>query len=81
MNTNDATKQAYQNGYEAGYAIGYKVARDKIVHCKDCKYYQPGKELTDIRFCQRLPYYREKGGLNVSDNDFCSYGERKGKHD
>ncbi len=48
-----------------------------VVRCKDCKHYKPGKYFTDINFCQRLPYYAEKGGLNVADDDFCSYGERR----
>ena len=48
-----------------------------VVRCKDCVYYKPGKHFKDINFCQRLPYYAEKGGLNVSDEDFCSYGERR----
>lgn len=49
-----------------------------VVRCKDCKHYRHGKYFTDINFCQRLPYYAEKGGLNTADNDFCSYGERRG---
>ena len=53
----------------------------EVVRCKDCKYYRPGKHFTDINFCQRLPYYAQKGGLNTADDDFCSYGERKEKCD
>ena len=49
----------------------------EVVRCKDCVYYKPGKHFKEINFCQRLPYYAEKGGLNVSDDDFCSYGERR----
>lgn len=48
-----------------------------VVRCKDCKWYKHGKHFTDINFCQRLPYYAEKGGLNTADDDFCSYGERR----
>ena len=48
-----------------------------VVRCKECKHYKPGKYFKDINFCHRLPYYAEKGGLNVSDDDFCSYGERR----
>lgn len=47
-----------------------------VVRCAECKHYKPGKYFKDINFCHRLPYYAEKGGLNVADNDFCSYGER-----
>lgn len=49
----------------------------EVVRCKDCVYYKPGKHFKDVNFCQRLPYYAEKGGLNVSDEDFCSRGERR----
>ena len=49
----------------------------EVVRCKDCVYYKPGKHFKDVNFCQRLPYYAEKGGLNVSDEDFCSHGERR----
>jgi hypothetical protein len=73
MNPHDAIEQAYRNGYDAGY----KAAKDEIVRCKDCKYYKPGKHFEDINFCYRLPYYAERGGLNTSDDDFCSRGERK----
>ena len=48
-----------------------------VVRCKDCKHYKHGKHFTDINFCQRLPYYAERGGLNTADDDFCSYGERR----
>lgn len=48
-----------------------------VVRCKDCKYYRYGKHFTDIKFCQRLPYYAAEGGLNTADDDFCSCGERK----
>lgn len=48
-----------------------------VVRCKDCKYYRYGKHFTNIKFCQRLPYYAAEGGLNTADDDFCSYGERK----
>ena len=49
-----------------------------LVMCKDCKWYKESKYLPPIRFCYRL-----KGsdgqhvGYNFSDNDFCSYGERR----
>lgn len=49
----------------------------EVVRCKDCKHYKFGKHFTDIKFCQRFPYYAEKGGLNTSDDDFCSHGERR----
>lgn len=49
----------------------------EVVRCKDCKWYKFGKHFNDIKFCQRLPLYAQKGGLNTADDDFCSYGERK----
>ena len=41
-----------------------------VVRCKDCKYYEIGKEFT--------PYCNHINGLDeAKDNDYCSYGERK----
>ena len=72
------------DSYKAKYEALVKAVDDgpaidavPVVRCKDCVYYKPGKHFKDINFCQRLPYYAEKGGLNVSDEDFCSYGERR----
>lgn len=68
----------YDRGqYDKGFNDGIMAAADELVRCKDCKHYKPGKHFTDINFCQRLPYYAKKGGLNVADDDFCSYGERR----
>ena len=42
----------------------------KVVRCKDCYYYETGKDYT--------PYCNHINGLDeVKDNDYCSYGERK----
>lgn len=45
----------------------------KIVRCKDCEY-------------KKKASYNEKGflicpasGMEITDNDFCSYGEKKGE--
>ena len=50
----------------------------EVVRCKDCKYYDYGKRFPDIKFCCRL---KDKDGevarYNYSDDDFCSYGERR----
>ena len=55
-----ATECAYKNGY----AAGMKAAEEKIVRCKDCKWFD-----CDDVFC--------KVWLKVAgSNDFCSYGER-----
>lgn len=73
------------NGLAALFEVGDAIMDCKtvdaveVVRCKDCKYYRSGKHFTDINFCQSLPYYAEKGGLNTSDDDFCSLGERKEK--
>lgn len=43
---------------------------EKVVRCKDCVYYEKGKDYT--------PYCNHINGLDeAKDNDFCSYGERK----
>lgn len=41
-----------------------------VVRCKDCKYYETGKNYE--------PYCNHINGLDeAKDNDFCSYGERR----
>lgn len=49
-----------------------------IVRCKDCKWYREGNLLAPNRFCYRL---KDKNGENIAYNmsemDYCSYGERK----
>ena len=49
-----------------------------VVRCKDCKHYQYYVFLDDGKFCCRM----KTGSGNVawyprSDDDYCSYGERK----
>lgn len=50
-----------------------------VVRCKDCKYYKESRVLAPNKFCFRLNHPTEPGkiGYNFSENDFCSYGERK----
>jgi hypothetical protein len=61
MREMDAFEQAYKNGF----AAGLKAAEEKIVHCKECKWFD-----CDDVFC--------KVWLKVAgSNDFCSYGERR----
>lgn len=51
---------------------------NKIIHCKDCKYYKESKKLFPNKFCYRLLDNKGKPiGYNFSPNDFCSRGERK----
>ena len=50
----------------------------EVVRCKDCKFYQHGVIFTDTKFCCRLRNGEGKVvRYNFSDDDFCSYGERK----
>jgi len=51
----------------------------EVVRCKDCKHYKEGELLAPNKFCFRLMHPTENRhiGYNFSDNDFCSYGERK----
>ena len=64
-----ATEQAYKNGYDKGYAD----AKEELVRCKDCKYWDTG-----YRFCKfhGLDCF---GSSRFGENGFCSYGERKDK--
>ena len=47
--------------------------RVKVVRCKDCKYRDPEDERCDHGAVNFL--------LRRTDNDYCSYGERKGGED
>ena len=53
----------------------------EVVRCKDCKWYKEGELLAPNKFCFRLMHPTEDRhvGYNFSDDDFCSYGERKDK--
>lgn len=56
--------------------------RVEVVRCRDCKHYQYGVMFPDIKFCCRLKGSKgETVRYNWSDNDYCSYGERKEKGD
>lgn len=50
----------------------------EVVRCKDCKYYTESKYFAPEKMCYR---YKDNEGNKIgyikSDNDFCSYGERK----
>lgn len=87
----NAIYDAVERRYQVSGGVEHRCERDfldlicsvhtidavPVVRCAECKHYKPGKYFKDINFCHRLPYYAEKGGLNVADNDFCSYGERR----
>ena len=45
----------------------------EVVRCKDCKHYnQTMNECESLHF-----WFSEDGGLNVKEDDFCSYGEKR----
>jgi hypothetical protein len=59
--------------YHKGYADGASDAMESIVRCKDCKHYnQTMNECESLHF-----WFSEDGGLNVKEDDFCSYGEKR----
>ena len=61
--------------YEVGYTAGQMAERKRIVHCEDCmfsKVYQNDSSGVEGRFCEAFTQVRM-----VTDDDFCSYGERK----
>ena len=56
------------------YGVGFGEKADvvNVVRCKDCVYWENGKDYT--------PYCNEPNGLiEPNADDFCSYGERKEK--
>ena len=64
---------AYDRGqYEKGYGDGYRAAKDEIVRCKDCKYWETVEYYPDGTkdVCRLLK-------RQTQDDCFCSYGERK----
>lgn len=58
----------YKAGYDAGFADGF-VETLHIVRCRDCKFYNPESHYIG---CESA-----KGIIGPSDDDFCSYGERR----
>ena len=73
----DFATDDYIDGFSDGISAAIKEleimpATDvaKVVRCKDCKYYEIGKDYE--------PYCNHINGLDeTKDNDFCSYGKRK----
>lgn len=57
--------------YNKGYADGKRDAMDELVRCKDCKYWEQGKDYE--------PYCNHWGNMmtDTKGDYFCSYGERK----
>lgn len=54
--------------YQAGYADGYVDAKNDIVRCKDCMYWEQAKENSGA--CNRA------FEITAYADDFCSYGKR-----
>lgn len=48
----------------------------EVVRCKDCKW--KGKDRFAYYDCCVNPNYGMASGVELRDNDFCSYGERRG---
>lgn len=64
-------------GRQVCVICGYKAEKKKadlveVVRCKDCKYYE--KWTDRIIFCNKHIVF-----MGMKDNDFCSYGVRKGE--
>lgn len=49
----------------------------EVIRCRECKHYRSGEPSPGTSYCARLPYYAGAGGLNVGDEDYCSFGERR----
>lgn len=45
---------------------------EAVVRCKDCKYYSTD----NMGYCNKL----NSGLMFAEENDFCSYGERRGEN-
>ena len=63
-----------RNQYKKGYADGKADAMAEIVRCKDCEMFCP----EEIRKLYNTDKYCMKTGWVANDDDFCSYGKRKG---
>ena len=59
--------------YDRGYNDGRRASMDSIVRCKECRHWGG---VTFGYICRRFSgsYIRNE----TRENDFCSYGERKG---
>ena len=55
--------------YEKGYADGKADAEAALVRCKDCK--------KSIKCSPGVVCSRSNGLIGITENDFCSYGERR----
>ena len=65
-----------RNQYEKGYMDGKADAMAELVRCKECMWFDTEDELADVFRKERHCYCTEVNTY-VSENHFCSYGERK----
>ena len=57
--------------YDKGFADGKKAAAEELVRCKDCAYMPEAKvNKKGFLICPA-------SGMEITDDDFCSYGERR----
>lgn len=71
--------ERYREAYAKGYDTGYEERDEKIIRCKDCKYWLPMN-----RFHQDYHHGRGECELNcwVKDSNwFCADGERRDDDD
>lgn len=66
----DYGMELFDRMYEQGKADAVPVVR-----CKDCKHRRIDEDYASGHYCVKRP---SNGGYFCEDNDFCSYGERKG---
>jgi hypothetical protein len=56
--------------YSKGYADGKRDAMNEFVRCKDCTYMEDAYVCNGFLICPA-------SNMEITDNGFCSYGERK----
>ena len=67
--------------YDKGYADGIRDAREELVRCKECKYWNE-----ETKWCYKHSHYYNDGvnwlqWEHFEADDFCSHGERKKDHE
>ena len=65
-------REQYEKGYQDAVREKNLV---EVVRCKDCKHRVVGWSNGEYQ-CGN-PYYGMASGVDLRDEDFCSYGERK----
>lgn len=78
----------FEKWKEMIFELGYRTAKSEIVHCKDCKYWDPYFRLHGDRFmlngkevsnCEKFENYHTDSGLRpeTAEDFYCAFGERK----